>query len=129
LVFELALPPPSPLMVEEVPVSEMLDTNSILIWLFTQEDFIAFSHHESFNSLIMWTTSIRDCTFSYSSAEFFSKVFKMVAFYCRCLMGRHVIFFSSKKKVLCSLFFHTVQHTICYCFFVSSKKFWKVWNQ
>jgi hypothetical protein len=37
-------------MMEAETVSEMLDHNSILTLLFTQEDFIAFSRHESFKS-------------------------------------------------------------------------------
>jgi hypothetical protein len=41
------------LMMEDETVSETLDINSILTWLIAQDNFIAFSHHESFKSYLI----------------------------------------------------------------------------
>jgi hypothetical protein len=40
----------STLRMEAETVSEMLDCKTILTWLITQDDFLAYSHHESFRS-------------------------------------------------------------------------------
>jgi hypothetical protein len=48
-----------------VDVSEMLDYISILTWLIAQEYFIAFSHHESFESYYLYVCIIEELVFMF----------------------------------------------------------------